>query len=115
MKPVWIGFNVFLSVFVILQFAYYLNVPVPPILRNYLADFLCMPVVLSICLFCVQFIKKDRKLKLPVFSIFSLFVLYSIYFEVILPPLHDRYTADPVDVLMYFSGSLVFYFLQKIS
>ncbi|HEY9184731.1 MAG TPA: hypothetical protein VIM94_05360 [Salegentibacter sp.] len=115
MKTIKLSFFHFLGIFAALQLALSLDFQVPPILRFYLADFLCMPIVLAICLFCVQFIKKDRNLRLPAFSIFSLFVLYSIYFEVILPPLHERYTSDPVDVLMYLSGSLLFYFLQKIS
>lgn len=115
MKPIWVSFFGFSIIFAALQLAYFLNYPVPPILNNYLADLLCMPIVLSICLFCVQAIKKDRNLKLPAFSIFSLFILYSIYFEVILPPLHERYTADYIDVIIYFLGSLIFYFLQKKS
>lgn len=99
-------------VFLGLQVWMELNFPIPDVLRFYLADLLCMPVVLSICLLAARFLKKDSNLELSIFSIFSLFVFYSVYFEIIMPKIHVRYTADPLDVLMYFCGSLIFYGVQ---
>ncbi|SFF74015.1 hypothetical protein SAMN04488033_10740 [Salegentibacter agarivorans] len=74
-----------------------------------------MPIVLSICLYTVQLLKKDKTLRLNLITVLSVFVMYAIYFEVILPPLHWRYTADIIDVLLYLIGSFLFYFLQKLT
>jgi len=71
-----------------------------------------MPIVLTICLHVVHFIKKDATLRLSLFTTLSLTALYTIYFEIYLPPIEPRYTADFLDVIMYLSGSLIFYFLQ---
>ncbi|UZO82336.1 hypothetical protein NBT05_07630 [Aquimarina sp. ERC-38] len=37
---------------------------------------------------------------------------YAIYFEIILPPLHERYTGDFWDVICYFTGWLFFYMMN---
>ncbi|PKD21173.1 hypothetical protein APR41_12220 [Salegentibacter salinarum] len=114
MKSLKTVFVIFCLTFVILQTLLLLETPLPDLINFYLADFLCMPIVLSICLFTVQFLKKDKSLRLNLITVLSVFVMYAIYFEVILPPLHWRYTADILDVLLYLIGSFVFYFLQKL-
>ncbi|WP_156101207.1 hypothetical protein [Salegentibacter sp. Hel_I_6] len=73
-----------------------------------------MPIVLSICLFAVQYLKKDKNIRLNLITVFSVFLMYTIYFEVVLPPLHWRYTADIFDVFLYLIGSGLFYLLQKL-
>ena len=111
----WLKIYFYLSaiLFGLYQLGLFLDFEFHPILTNYLADFLCMPIVLYLCLIAVRFAKNKPGLKIPGFSIISLFILYSIYFELLLPPLHWRYTADPVDVALYGLGSGIFYFLQK--
>lgn len=74
-----------------------------------------MPVVFTICLKVVHFITGDASIKIGLFPILVLTLLYSIYFEIFLPQINARYTADVLDVGMYFSGSLLFYFLQESS
>jgi len=71
-----------------------------------------MPIVLTICLQAVHFIKKDAKIRLSLFTTLSLTTLYAVYFEIYLPRVEPRYTADILDVIMYLSGGLIFYFLQ---
>ncbi|KOY50838.1 hypothetical protein I602_398 [Polaribacter dokdonensis DSW-5] len=39
--------------------------------------------------------------------------LYSLIFEFILPQQLTRYTADPIDVILYFLGGFTFYLLQN--
>lgn len=92
-----------------------LDVPIPNWVRFYAADFLCMPIVLSICLLLIRKLKQKPNLQLPLFSILSLTAFYSLYFEVYLPPRSPRYTADNIDVFMYFSGAILFYIIQKQS
>lgn len=113
MKSLKTVFVLYCIVFTILQLFYFLDQPIPGFIRDYLADFLCMPIVLSICLFVVQLVKKDKSIRLNISTISSVFLMYSIYFEMILPPIHWRYTADYRDVLLYLAGSIIFYFLQK--
>ena len=72
-----------------------------------------MPVVLGICLFLIRRFNKKKQLKISLFSCLSLAALYSVYFEIYLPKVTQRYTADPVDALLYFIGAIVFYLLQK--
>ncbi|MCM4159718.1 hypothetical protein DHB64_07405 [Antarcticibacterium sp. W02-3] len=55
---------------------------------------------------------RDRRIRLSLFSILSLTAMYALYFEVYLPKVEPRYTADVMDVMMYTAGSLLFYFLQ---
>lgn len=102
-----------LLIFLGLQLWVSMEYPLPGFIRFHLADLLCRPVVLSICLIAVRIIKNDPNIRLSAYSIFSLFVFYSVYFELLMPEIHQRYTADPLDVLMYFFGSLIFYIVQK--
>lgn|SRR5690606_30498648 len=90
----------------------YLQTDLPNWIQFYVNDFLCMPVVLTICLTVVHYIKKDFSIRLSLFTVLSLTIIYSVYFEWYLPQVKTRYTADIMDVIMYFSGSLLFYFLQ---
>lgn len=114
MRTVYRFFGICFLLFLLIQFRGFLGITVPDWVLFYGKDFLCMPIVLTICLFVAQRIKKNRKLRLSLFSILSLTAFYSIYFELYLPEVHSRYTADVIDVLMYFMGSLLFYFLQHL-
>lgn len=81
---------------------------------HYLNDFLAIPIVATICLHAVWFIKKDYILRLNAFTILSLIALFSIFFEYYLPQQSHRYTGDIWDVVCYFLGGIVFYLLQKM-
>jgi len=81
---------------------------------HYLNDFLTIPIVATICLHGVWFLKKDRSIRLNIFTILSLAVMYSIVFEYYLPKQSYRYTGDVWDVVCYFAGGILFYFFQKV-
>ncbi len=102
----------FLLIFIGIQLFSYFEVALPNWVRFYVNDFLCMPIVLTICLRAVHIIKRDTTIRLSLFTTLSLTVLYAVYFEIYLPRVEPRYTADILDVVMYLSGSLIFYFLQ---
>ena len=53
-----------------------------------------------------------RYIGISLFSAFSVATLYVVYFELYLPGRSQRYTADLLDVVCYFSGALLFYFFQ---
>lgn len=112
MKILYFIIFLFLLIFIGIQCSYYYEIALPRWIRFYVNDFICMPIVLTICLKAVHLLKKDTVIRLSLFPILSLTLIYSIYFEMYLPTVEPRYTADILDVLMYFSGSLLFYFLQ---
>ncbi|HSI69317.1 MAG TPA: hypothetical protein VK941_03725 [Gillisia sp.] len=112
MKILHHTFFLFVAIFLILQILLHLNVNLPNWVVFYVNDFLCMPIVLTICLKAVHLIWKDPTIRLPLFTILSLTTFYAIYFEVYLPKVEPRYTGDVWDVVMYVLGSLLFYFLQ---
>lgn len=86
----------------------------PRWVAHYLNDFLCMPIVLFIGRFVVRILKSDKQLNLPVIPILSLTCFYALYFEAYLPGINARYTADPMDVLMYFMGAAFFYLMENV-
>ena len=71
-------------------------------------------MVLTLSLNAVWILKKDRSIRLGWISILSIFLMYSFVFEYFLPQTMSRYTADWYDVLCYFMGAIIFYFLQKL-
>lgn len=89
------------------------GVNLPEVLSNYLNDFLTLPMVSTLCLHAVWWVKKNRSIRLDMVSISSLVVMYSLYFEYYLPKYTSRYTGDIWDVICYASGGIVFYVLQK--
>lgn len=82
---------------------------------HYLNDFLTIPMVATICLQGVWFVEKDTNVRLNTFTIVSLVLLFSIYFEYYLPMKSPRFTGDLWDVACYSLGGTVFYFLQKMN
>ncbi len=73
-----------------------------------------MPIVLFICKEVVSYLFK-RKIFLSLSLIIVLTLYYSWYFEYYLANINTRYTADYIDVVLYFIGSLFFYAQQKRS
>lgn len=86
---------------------------IPDFIRFYLNDFLVIPIVGLVCLHVVWFLKKDRTIRLNIFTILSLVILFSVYFEWYLPKIVARYTGDFWDVVCYFAGGFMFYIFQK--
>lgn len=112
MKILYAVISLFTAAFLSLQILIFLEIPLPSWATGYVNDFLCMPLVLFFCLKTLHLLKKDSCLKLPLFIIIALTSFYALYFELYLPKVNPRYTADMWDVVMYFSGGLLFYFLQ---
>jgi len=90
------------------------NVQLPRIINNYVNDFLIIPIILFISLHLLKWSKNSKNYTLPLALILYLCLLYSILFEFILPNYLARYTKDYIDIIAYFAGGFVFYFLQKI-
>ena len=99
---------IFFSILILKRFAVFL----PPWIYSYVNDFLCMPVVLTIALKVVHWIKKDHSVRLPLLLVLTLTTFYAVYFEYYMPRVETRYTGDWLDVIMYFAGAFTFYLLQ---
>lgn len=102
-----------LLIFIGFQSAEYLEIPMPVWVTSYLKDFLSIPIIATICLHVVWWMKKDKGIRLNTFVILSLVALYSVYFEWYLPQYSSRHTGDFGDVICYSLGGCIFYFLQK--
>jgi len=72
-----------------------------------------MPIILSLSLAAIRYLKKEDLLYIPPLAIFLITAYYSFHFEWLLPRFNVRYTSDWVDVLLYGIGSGLFYFFQK--
>ena len=77
-----------------------------PIVRSYLDDLLCLPIVLTLGLAMYRHFKPSYELS--AWHIWPTVIIYSIYFEWYLPQTSVAYTADVLDVLMYVLGALIF-------
>lgn len=83
----------------------------PNWMRAYFMDFLCMPIVFGIILYLLRLFQPNFWLSAGL--MLSLTLLYTIYFEVILPPINARYTADWGDAFCYTAGAVAAYFVQQ--
>lgn len=112
MKTLYISLVIFVLIFAVIHFQTDLGLDLPDWVTFYVKDFLSTPIALTLGLIVAQLIKGNRRIRLSLFTIFSLTIMYVIFYEVYLPRVHSRYTADLIDVFMYFGGSFLFYALQ---
>ena len=89
------------------------QVPLPRIVRFYINDFLIVPIILTTSLFILRWSRNDKNYQISIWIVLYLCALYSVIFEYFLPKFHLRYTADSIDVILYFASGLIFYILQK--
>ncbi|NVO32057.1 hypothetical protein [Hymenobacter lapidiphilus] len=81
----------------------------PALLRAHLADALALPLLLTLELWLLRrYYFRRPAFVLPISWIFSTWLVFSLWFEWLLPHLDARATADWRDVLAYALGGLVF-------
>ncbi len=95
------------ALFAINQLLEWRGVYLQPI-NFYLDDLLCMPVVLTIVLAGERLYFGDNGFILPVKYVAVAVVLFSLWFEVVLPLFSATYTSDILDVLFYSLGAILF-------
>lgn len=88
-----------------------LQLPLPTIINNYANDLLYIPLVLGAIEFIIRRLKKDSSFILPFGFVVFLAISYSFYFEYFLPKVNCRYTGDWIDVILYFAGGFVYFFI----
>jgi hypothetical protein len=81
----------------------------PGWIRNYGDDFLCLPLVLSLALAVHRLNGRCFQATLPVSHGLLALGVFAVFFEGILPRIGSSAVADPLDVLMYLAGFLVFH------
>lgn len=85
-----------------------------PWLNGYVDDFFAIPVIASIalCYMRMVVIRSDYYILSPGKVIFI--VLYvSVVFELFLPLVSKKYTADWIDALLYAVGGVFFYYVMN--
>lgn len=83
-----------------------------PVVHSYLDDLLCFPIVLTFGLAMYRLFMPLYRL--TIWHMLPVFVFYSVYFEVYLPTVSTRATADVLDVVMYLFGLTIFgYFINR--
>ncbi len=90
------------------------NYPLPHWINGHLTDLICLPIVLLTCLALVRILKRDSTIEIKPWLIALICVEYGLIFEWILPQKSPIYIADWIDVVMYFLGGLIFFFIQPI-
>jgi len=98
------------TVHLVLKFG---QVPVPTFFSHYFADLLCMPLLLSVALLVMRWVRADADLYLSRAMILVATLYVGLVFECVLPLFFQRYTADVWDVVMYGVGGELFCFFQK--
>lgn len=112
MKRIYI-FSLICFAFFLLNLMLLRYLSLPDFFSSYFNDLLCLPVVLGVCHYLIRSFSTNEQLRISLFSALSLAALYSVYFEVYLPDVTERYTADIFDALLYFTGSFIFYLFQE--
>lgn len=88
-------------------------IPLPTIINNYVNDALCLPLVFATMTFVIRYLKKDDLFLLPMGILLFIASYYAVYFEYYLPKINPRYTKDWIDVVLYFSSALGYFFYEK--
>ena len=97
----------------LIYFAQRFSFPLPRIIQFYVNDFLIVPIILTVSLYFLRWSKNNASYQIPLWIVLYLSGLYTIIFEVFLPRFHPRYTADHIDIILYFASGFIFYMLQK--
>jgi len=82
--------------------------PIPALARAHLADVLALPLELTLMLYFMRrWYFRRPSFVLPTNWIVSTWVVFSLWFEGLLPLFDKRATADPLDVVAYAVGGFV--------
>lgn len=83
-----------------------------PFIHSYLDDFLCPSIVLGFTLsFQQQLTYRAAQYRFAPAHVVAFVLWYFVLFEWVFPSYDDRHFSDPMDLLAYTAGGLLFYFL----
>lgn len=90
-----------------------LNIPIRAI-DNYFDDLIAIPFIMGITLFIEKEVfGKEPSYFHSVSRIIAVSVFISILFELLLPLYSVTYVSDPIDILCYLSGALIYFLIQR--
>lgn len=75
---------------------------------NYLDPLVCMPIVLTMLTLQKQYFLKQNKADLSYIEIILATGIFMLFSEIIFPTMSSRFTADPLDLLAFAVGALIF-------
>lgn len=86
-----------------------------PVISDYVADLLCLPIVLGLCRFLMirlSVVSSDFELSgaMIIFAVAA----FSIIFEGILPYYASQYHSDWIDMVCYTAGAFSYYSFRKL-
>ncbi len=106
-------FLISILLYIVVHYCRNQGILLPEYMNSYLTDFLCMPIILTFCLLGVRFFKKLPEFQLSVTMIVGMTAFYAVLFEFVLPNSNNQYTVDPIDVVMYTAGAVLYYFIFR--
>ena len=85
----------------------------PVLVSNYLADLLSIFLVNTFTLWTIRKVKNKPNLELrPVLILVSI-LMFTLFFEFILPQQNPIYVYDPWDILCYFISGMAYFIWRK--
>lgn len=102
-------FSLFFSTYIFLYVMNKLGYIFPAPIQFYLADLLAVPVIATLSMWFTRWATQKRDFILPGWQVIFTVLLLTVLFEILLPLKMNRYTADPVDVLMYSLGGMFYW------
>jgi len=84
------------------------DVVLPLFITNYLADLLSIFLVNTFTLWAIRKIKNKPNLELPIHLVLLSVIMFSVFFEFILPLRSPVYVYDPLDILCYFISGIAY-------
>lgn len=82
--------------------------PSDSLLNHYLADLVCIPIVLYLSVSILRIFKRDATFELSKLMVLFAVIYFSFLFELVLPFISNKYTSDWFDVLCYFIGGGIY-------
>jgi len=80
----------------------------PTYVTGYLADLVCMPILLTLTLVVQRRLTRNLAFTFPDSWLAAAWIYVSVVFEAIVPHWSPRYVPDPLDVVAYALGTLAF-------
>lgn len=102
-------YAIYLSYYIIKQ----TDLSVPVFVSSYLADLLCIIIVNTFALWLIRKIKNLPHYEFSIGTVSLSVLLFSVYFEVVLPQVNSYHVADVWDVLCYLISGFVYLFWRK--
>ncbi|KAA9327488.1 hypothetical protein F0P96_16020 [Hymenobacter busanensis] len=84
--------------------------PLPRFINSHLADVLDLPLELTLVLWVMRrFYFRQPAFVLPLSWIVATWLVTAVWFELLMPRFNPRMVADPLDVVAYTVGGLIFW------